>query len=104
MGSIMGNFSQSLKNHFLMQSSKHNILPVAVARILKPLVRILLRNGVSYKTFADIAKRQYIEVARNEFPIERRKQSVSRVSVITGLTRKEVSRVIALDISEDEDA
>lgn len=85
-----------------MQSSKHNILSAAVARILKPLIRILLRSGVSYRTFADIAKRQYIEVALNEFPIEGRKQSVSRVSVITGLTRKEVSRVVGLDQAEDD--
>jgi hypothetical protein len=85
-----------------MQSSKHNILSAAVGRILKPLIRILLRSGMSYGTFADIAKKQYVEIARNEFPIEGRKQSVSRVSVITGLTRKEVSRVIGLNQAKDE--
>jgi len=84
-----------------MQSSKHNILSAAVARILKPLIRILLRSGFSYGTFADIAKRQYIEVALKDFPIKGRKPSVSRVSVITGLTRKEVSRVVGLDQAED---
>lgn len=85
-----------------MQASKHHILSAAVARILKPLIRMLLRSGVSYGTFADIAKRQYIEVALNEFSIEGRKQSVSRVSVITGLTRKEVRRVIGLDQAEED--
>ena len=85
----------------LMQSSKHKILSAAVARILKPLIRVLLRSGISYGTFADIAKRQYIEIAQNEFPIEGRKQSVSRVSVITGLTRKEVKRILGLDQEED---
>lgn len=84
-----------------MQSSKYNILSAAVARILKPLIRILLRNGISYGTFADIAKRQYIEVAQNEFLIKGRKQSISRVSVITGLTRKEVKRIVGLDKAED---
>jgi hypothetical protein len=84
-----------------MQSSKHNILSAAVGRILKPLIRILLRSGMSYGTFADIAKRQYVEVALNEFPIEGRKRSVSRVSVITGLTRKEVSRLLGLDQVKD---
>jgi len=85
-----------------MQQNKHQILVAAVARLLKPLVRVLLRNGVSYGTFADIAKRQFVEVARNEFSIEGRKQSVSRVSVITGLTRKEVARVSALRQRDDE--
>lgn len=83
-----------------MRSSKHDIVSAAVARILKPLIRILLRSGFSYGTFADIAKRQYVEVALKEFPLEGRKQSVSRVSVITGLTRKEVSRILGLDQAE----
>jgi hypothetical protein len=86
-----------------MQASKHHILSAAVARILKPLIRILLRSGFSYGTFADIAKRQYIEVALNEFSIEGRKQSVSRVSVITGLTRKEVRRIVGLSQAEDDE-
>ena len=66
-----------------MQKSKHQILTAAVARILKPLVHILLRNGISCGTFADIAKRQFVDVAQNEFSIQGRKESVSRVSVIT---------------------
>ncbi len=99
-----GKVFPKLKERFSMQSSKHNHISAAVARILKPLIRVLLRNGMSYGTFADIAKRQYIEVALNEFPVEGRKQSVSRVSVITGLTRKEVSRVVALDQAEDDKA
>ena len=84
-----------------MEQSKHQILDVAVARILKPLIRILLRNGVSYGTFADIAKRQFVEVAQREFSIEGRKQSVSRVSLITGLTRKDVGRIAGFQKPED---
>ena len=86
-----------------MQKSKHQVLAAAVARILKPLIRILLRNGISYGTFADIAKSQFIDVARNEFSIEGRKQSVSRVSVITGLTRKEVGRVAGFNPSKEHE-
>jgi hypothetical protein len=84
-----------------MRQFKHQTLAAAVARILKPLIRILLRSGISYGTFADIAKRQFIDVAQKEFSIEGRKQSVSRVSVITGLTRKEVRRIVGLDQPED---
>lgn len=79
-----------------MQETKHQILSAAVARILKPLVRILMKSGISYGTFADIAKRQFVDVAQNDFSIQGRKQSISRVSVITGLTRKEVGRIIGL--------
>ena len=74
----------------------------AVLRLLRPLVRILLRNGVSYRTFSDFAKWVYVDVARKEFGIEGRKQTTSRVSVITGLSRKEVLRVRQLDRPDDQ--
>ena len=65
----------------------------ATLRLLRPLIRILLRNGVSFGTFSDLAKWVFIDVATKEFAIEGRKQSDSRVSVITGLSRREVMRV-----------
>src|SRR5438132_3127302 len=65
--------------------------------ILRPLVRILLRNGVPYGTFADIARRVYVEVAEKKFALPGKKQTVSRISTITGLTRKEVTRIQATE-------
>ena len=76
-------------------------LSAATLRILRPLVRVLLRNGISYKTFADLAKWVYVDVATRDFGLPGRKQSVSRVSVITGLSRKEVSRVQDLPRPDD---
>ena len=76
-------------------------LSAAVLRLFRPLVRILLRNGVSYRTFADFAKWVYVDVASKEFGIKGRKQSISRVSVITGLSRKEVKRVRELPRPDD---
>ncbi len=76
-------------------------LSAATLRILRPLVRVLLRNGISYGTFADLAKWVYVDVATREFGIPGRKQSVSRVAVITGLSRKEVSRVQDLPRPDD---
>ena len=86
-----------------MEKNKGHILAAAVARILKPLVCILMRNGMSYKTFADIARSQFVEVARKESGIGGRKQSVSRIAVITGLTRKEVSRLLKYSVPNDRD-
>jgi hypothetical protein len=84
-------------------NDKHQkALLAAVARLLKSLVRILIRNGVSYGTFSDIAKWVFVNVAEKEFGIEGRKQSTSRVSVITGLNRKEVSRIRRLAKPDDQ--
>jgi len=69
------------------------VLSAAVVRILRPLVRVLLRHGVPFGAFAELARRIYVDVASSDFRIDKRKQTVSRVAVITGLTRKEVSRV-----------
>src|SRR5215510_9788024 len=67
-------------------------LTAAAARLLKPLVKVLLRNGIPYRAFADIARQVYVEVAEKEFALPGRAQTVSRISTITGLTRKEVTR------------
>jgi hypothetical protein len=76
-------------------------LAAAILRLLRPLVRILLRNGVSFSTFADFVKWVYVDVASKEFGIRGRKQSTSRVSVLTGLSRKEVMRVRQLPRPDD---
>ncbi len=73
----------------------------AVVKILRPLVRILLRNGLPYGAFADLARKVYVSVAFDEFGIEGRNPSTSRVSIITGLSRKEVNRVKNLPEHDD---
>lgn len=75
----------------------------AIISLLQPLVRILLRNGVPYGTFTDLAKHVYVKVAMEEFGLPDRKQTASRVSIITGLTRKEVSRVQGLADTGNEE-
>ena len=76
-----------------MSETATQALTVAILRLLRPLVRLLLRHGVSHRTFAELAKWVYVEVASAEFSLETRKQSSSRVAVLTGLTRKEVRRL-----------
>lgn len=76
-------------------------LAAAVGRVLHPLVRILLRHGVAYDDFAEIAKRAYVEVGMNEFGIPGRKPSVSRVAILSGLTRKEVQRIASVGADSD---
>ncbi len=68
----------------------------AIVRILTPLVRILLRHGVSCGALTELVRRVYVEVADRDFTVAGRKQSVSRIAVITGLNRKEVTRIRGL--------
>ncbi len=69
-------------------------LDAALLRLLRPLVRLLLRHGVPFAAFADLAKRTYVEVAMQDFALEGRRPSISRASILTGLTRKDVQRLL----------
>jgi len=85
----------------LVKSASNKALATACARLLRPLVRILLRNNVSHQTLADLAKQVYVEVANSEFGIHGKKQTISRIAILTGLTRKEVQRLLAPKTSAD---
>lgn len=82
-------------------AATHRVIAEAARRILRPLVRLLLRNGVTYQAFAETVKHVFVEVAAEDFRIANRKQSDSRISVITGLSRKEVKRVSARAPAEE---
>lgn len=68
----------------------------AYRRLLQPLVRILIRNGVSYYEFNEILKNVFVEVAERDFTIPGRKPSQSRIAILTGFSRKEVARQKAI--------
>lgn len=78
----------------MAQSNHRQALSVATLHLLRPLVRIFLRNNVSHRTFAELAKRIYVEVANTEFGIAGKKQTVSRIAILSGLTRKDVQRLL----------
>lgn len=84
-----------------MKAKTTKAILAAVTTLLRPLVRLLLRYGIPYRTFSDIAKLVYVNVATEEFGIPGRKQSKSRVSVLTGISRKEVLRVSRLPAPDD---
>ena len=76
----------------------------ALRHMLRPLVRILLDRGIAFDRFAELARQVYVDVAETEFTLPGRKQTVSRISVLTGLTRKEVVRMRESTAPEDVEA
>ena len=61
--------------------------------MLGPIVRILIRNGLSWREFAEIGKEVYVDSARRDYGVQGRPTNVARVSMMTGLSRREVMRV-----------
>ena len=72
----------------------HAALHAAIVKLLRPLFRVLLRHQVSFGAFEELAKRAYVDVALNDFGIPGKKPSLSRASILSGLTRKEVQRLV----------
>jgi len=70
--------------------------------VLKPVARILLRYGIGFREFSEIAKTAFVDVASSDFGLRGRPTNISRVAVMTGLTRKEVRR-LRDKISEGKD-
>ena len=61
--------------------------------VMRPIVRILLRYGIGYREFVEVVKTAYVDVASSDFGLRGRPTNISRVAVMTGLTRKEVKRL-----------
>jgi len=69
-------------------------LQQTIKKLLRPIIRMLLRNDVAFSDLAEWVKRLYVDVAEKEFAVEGRKQTVARIAVLTGLNRKEVKRLL----------
>jgi len=76
----------------------------AITKLLRPLIRILLQNGIPFGSFSEIARWIYVDLAIREFAIDGRKPSDSRASVITGLSRKEIHRLRNLNVLQEDDS
>ncbi len=68
----------------------------ACRALLQPLASFLLKCGLTWREFADISKSVFVQVAGNEYGIKGRQTNVSRISILTGISRKEISRQRAM--------
>jgi len=86
-----------------MNTSTSHIILLALARILRPVIRVLLANKITYATFDEIARQVFTEEASQHFTLPGRKQSVSRIALVTGLARNEVMRLRRIPALNDKD-
>jgi hypothetical protein len=61
--------------------------------VLRPIARLLLLCGIGYAEFAATAKAAFVQVASDDYGIRGRPTNASRIAAMTGLSRKEVSRI-----------
>jgi hypothetical protein len=65
----------------------------ALAGVLEPLILLLLKSGVTWREFSEVAKGSFVKVATKNFGIRTRPTNASRVAILTGIDRREVSRL-----------
>lgn len=65
----------------------------AVSYILHPLVKLLLTRSITYPYMSNLLKSIYVEVATEEFRLKGKPQTDSRISLLTGIHRKDVKNL-----------
>jgi hypothetical protein len=65
----------------------------ALGHLLEPLVLLLLKCGITWREFSDLAKAKFVHVATQEFGIRGRPTNASRVAILTGLDRRDVRKL-----------
>lgn len=65
----------------------------AITQILRPLVKLMLAQGITFPAVAEVLKELFVEVADRDFRIAGKAQTDSRVSLLSGVHRKDVKRL-----------
>src|ERR671936_40435 len=68
-------------------------LHASMARLLRPLVRLCISSGMTFPAVAQLLRELFVNVAEQDFALEGKEQTDSRVSLLTGINRKEVARL-----------
>ncbi|HTU64460.1 MAG TPA: DUF6502 family protein [Steroidobacteraceae bacterium] len=80
-----------------MPSTSREHLLYAFRRVLRPLIRILIRSGVRYDDFLELVRGVYVESAIRDGIGGNSKPTRAKVSLSTGVPRRDVDRYIDND-------
>jgi hypothetical protein len=75
--------SRALKAHFA----------AAIRRLLRPIIRQVIAYGMSYPAFDRLVREVFVEAAEGDFALPFKRQTDSRVALVTGINRKEVAQL-----------
>ncbi len=73
----------------------------ALRLLLKPLIRLFLSSGITFPYLSSLLKELYIEIADKDFSLDNKKQTDSRISMLTGIHRRDTRRLRNLDIDDE---
>lgn len=73
-----------------------------LARLLRPLVRLLIRSGLTFPAVAEVLRGVFVDVAVHDLLTDPKSRTVSRISLLTGIHRKDVRRLRDREATDDE--
>jgi hypothetical protein len=77
----------------MSDSPLRSVLLSAIHRVLAPIVRIMLAHEITLPMAIELLKRVFVEVAERDFRLDSKASTDSRISLITGVHRKDVKRL-----------
>ncbi len=75
-----------------MAPSLHESLLISLRVVLRPVVGFCLRRAIKFQEFSEIARNLFIDEARKELTYQSVQESTSKLSVMTGLQRREIDK------------
>jgi len=77
----------------------HTSLMEALRTLMQPLATLSVARGMSFSTVEEMLKNAFVDAARTTHSNAVQHRMVSRISTVTGLNRREVSRLLQTDSS-----
>lgn len=86
--------------HLMTESPLRSVVLSAMHRVLAPIVRVLLAHEITLPMAIEMLKRVFVEVAERDFRLDNKASTDSRISLLTGVHRKDVKRLRELPHAE----
>lgn len=83
-----------------MQTSSQ-LFVQSLIMLVRPLVRMAIRYGLTYNSFNELVNRMYVEEAGNQLRREGKKLTIAHISVLTGINKKITKRIMELPQLEE---
>jgi len=85
----------------LMDAPVNTLLEKAVGKILRPLAQVLINHGMALGSFEQLARKAFVDAGFVHMERSGRRPTVSGVAALSGLSRKEVTRLMRDDPNDD---
>ena len=76
-----------------MPGAPRDSVVAALRRVLRPLIRLLVTHGITYPFLTELLKGVYVETAAKEFTLGGKLPTDSRLTLLTGVHRKDIRRL-----------